>query len=143
MPTKTTTKTTARKPVARKADTAAVSHKPTVSKSKVLKKKIQPHAKPSRAQAATPAKSPAPGEPAPKGAPRGAHEPQPAPAPRHSVESVSLIDEKKQKKPGDGQVKKKSTVLPPISRIRASLEATPTAPAVKPEPPQPETAVPS
>ncbi|HEU0209395.1 MAG TPA: translation initiation factor IF-2 [Candidatus Udaeobacter sp.] len=40
-------------------------------------------------------------------------------------ESVSLIDRKKPaKKSGDGEVKPKRTVLPPISRIRASLEGT-------------------
>src|SRR5438128_11237998 len=106
MPTKTTTKTATPKPAARKAAKVAVSHKPTASKSKVLKKTVQPHAKPARAHAATPAKSPVPREPAPKDTPRAAREPQPAPAARHNVESVSLIDEKKQKKPGDGEVKK-------------------------------------
>jgi translation initiation factor IF-2 len=59
-----------------------------------------------------------------------------APAPRHEVESISLIDKKKpRKKAEDGEVKAKRDVLPPISRIRASLE-TPAAPP-KPAPPPP------
>src|SRR4029077_14562637 len=63
-------------------------------------------------------------------------------APR-AVESVSLIDEKKpHKKSDDGEIKKKAAILPPISRIRASLEAPVVtqpkvekpAPPTKPEP---------
>ena len=49
-------------------------------------------------------------------------------------ESVSLIDRKKTgKKTQDEDVKVKRTILPPISRIRASLEAT--AVSAKPAPP--------
>jgi translation initiation factor IF-2 len=46
------------------------------------------------------------------------------------VKSVSLIDEDKPEKKSekDGHLKSKATILPPISRIRASLE-TPTTPA--------------
>src|SRR5438552_5550447 len=60
-------------------------------------------------------------------------------------ETVSLIDRKRPaKKSQDGEVKTKRTVLPPISRIRASLEATskPPLPAQmpSPEPPAPEPA---
>ena len=58
------------------------------------------------------------------------------------METVSLIDEKKPKqKSQDGEVKKKTTVLPPISRIRASMEAAsaPPQPTVPPpQPPKPE-----
>jgi len=61
------------------------------------------------------------------------------------AESVSLIDRKKPtKKIADGDVKPKRAVLPPISRIRASLETppTPSKPAPPPksaaEPPPPE-----
>src|SRR5215469_10815736 len=60
-------------------------------------------------------------------------------------ETVSLIDRKRPaKKTQDGETKTKRTVLPPISRIRASLEATskPAASAqvASPEPPPPEPA---
>jgi translation initiation factor IF-2 len=67
---------------------------------------------------------------------------QPSPHP----ESVSLIDQKRSvRKTQDGEVKTKRTVLPPISRIRASLGATavstkpaPTAPAQAPQPEAPQ-----
>ncbi|MGE5208050.1 MAG: translation initiation factor IF-2 N-terminal domain-containing protein, partial [Alphaproteobacteria bacterium] len=60
------------------------------------------------------------------------------------LESVSLIDRKKPaKKSPDGEVKTKRTVLPPISRIRASLEATAistkAASTAQAQAPQPET----
>src|SRR5712671_3055370 len=59
-------------------------------------------------------------------------------------ETVSLIDRKRPaKKAQDGEIKTKRTVLPPISRIRASLEATskpPPAHVPSPEPPPPEPA---
>jgi len=106
MPTKTTIKKAVRKP------TAGRTLKSTASKAKAAKSdKIASPAKPARAHAA-PAKSPAsPEATAPS-----------MPAPRPVIESVSLIDEKKpRKKREDGAVK--GVVLPPISRIRASLEA--------------------
>jgi translation initiation factor IF-2 len=60
-------------------------------------------------------------------------------------ETVSLIDRKRPaKKSEDGEVKPKRTVLPPISRIRASLETTSkppppaTVPAPEPAPPEAE-----
>src|SRR5436190_1123094 len=61
------------------------------------------------------------------------------------TETVSLIDRKQTaKKSQVGEVKTKRTVLPPISRIRASLEATsktpPPAHAPSPEPPPAEPA---
>ena len=65
-------------------------------------------------------------------------------------ESVSLIDRKKPaKKAQDGEIKPKRTVLPPISRIRASLEATsisqkpPPTPAEQAPPPQAPSAEPA
>jgi translation initiation factor IF-2 len=62
-----------------------------------------------------------------------------AKAPPHQ-ESVSLIDRKKPgKKTQDGDVKTKRTVLPPISRIRASLESR--ALSTKPPPPAPAQAL--
>jgi len=112
MPTKTTIKKAARKPTAGKAVKPAVSHKSAASKAKAAKSdKVALPAKPARAHA-VPAKSPAsPEATAPS-----------TPAPRPVIESVSLIDEKKpRKKHEDSAVK--GAVLPPISRIRASLES--------------------
>jgi len=105
MPTKTTIKKAVRKP------TAGKTVKPAASKAKAAKSdKVAPPAKPARDHVA-PAKGPAsPEATAP-----------PTPAPRPVIESVSLIDEKKpRKKREDSAVK--GVVLPPISRIRASLE---------------------
>lgn len=63
-------------------------------------------------------------------------------APPHEAESVSLIERKKPgKKIQDSEIKTKRTVLPPISRIRASLEATAVLPKVT-APPEPEAAQP-
>src|SRR5436190_10686610 len=77
-------------------------------------------------------------------------QPEKPDASRHATpqpETVSLIDRKRPvKKSQDGEVKTKRTVLPPISRLRASLEATskPPLPAQvpSPEPPAPEPAEP-
>jgi translation initiation factor IF-2 len=120
MATKTKSKTATKKPAAHKPAKAAVAHKST-AKAKVEKKaKVETHAQPSGAQEIAPAKK--------------AVTP---PAPRRDLESVSLIDKKPQKKAVDGELKKK--VLPPISRIRASLETPPVpkkveTPPVKTEP---------
>ena len=110
MPTKTSSKTVVRKPAARKT---AVAEKPAAAPaSKVPKKKLKTAAEPSSTTVA----------------------PQTAPAVRHEAESVSLIDKKKpRKKAEDGEVKTKRDVLPPISRIRASLDA----PAALPKPATP------
>jgi translation initiation factor IF-2 len=126
MATKTKPKTAAKKSVAHKH---VVTHKPAPAKGKVSKVKVEAHPKPAHAKA--PAKA----------AVHHAVEVKPQPKPsaphRPSVASVSLIDKKQpEKKAADGEIKKKSTVLPPISRIRASLEA-PAAPPKKPEPAQP------
>src|SRR5439155_19722676 len=52
-------------------------------------------------------------------------EPRSAPACTHEAESISLIDRKKsRKKTENAEPKTRRDVLPPISRIRASLEAT-------------------
>ena len=67
------------------------------------------------------------------------------PPPRRR-ETVSLIDRKRPaKKSQDGEIKTKRTVLPPISRIRASLDpptsqSAPPAHAPSAEPPPPEPA---
>ena len=122
MATKTSSKTAARKPVARKP---APAHKRAAPKAKVSKRKLEAHSE-SHARAATPAQT----QPA---------SPKTAPTSRHEVESVSLIDQKKgHKKAEEGEAKPKRQVLPPISRIRASLE-TPVAPskAIAPAKPQP------
>jgi translation initiation factor IF-2 len=125
MATKTKAKTATKKSVAHKP---VAKHKPAPAKDKG-KKKVEAHPKPAHAPA--PAKAPVhrAAEEKPHAKPGAAHRP--------SVESVSLIDKKHpQKKTADGEVKTKTTVLPPISRLRASLE-TPTAPPKKPEPAQP------
>ena len=117
------------KPAAKKAPArkpAATHHKPAAAKGKVSKEPVRSLPKPAHAHA--PAKTtghPAAAKPQPKA----------AATPRAPVESVSLIDKKHpQKKVADGEIKKKTTVLPPISRIRASLETPPAPPPKKTEP---------
>src|SRR5438105_1595584 len=126
MATKTSSKLAASKPAAGK--TAAV-HKPAAaSVSRVSKKKLKTDAEPPHGGAGAPVKLRAAESPSAKAAP------QTAPAPRSEAESVSLIDKKKpRKKTEDGEVKTKREVLPPISRIRASLEA----PSALPKPAAP------
>jgi translation initiation factor IF-2 len=135
MPTKTKSKTATKKPAAHKPAKAA-AHKSS-AKAKIEKKaKVESHVKPVPAPEPAPAKKVhAPAAPAPKTE-------KPAPAPRREVETVSLIDEKKpREKAVDGEVKKKSTVLPPISRIRASFETpAPAPPKIEPPVAKPEPA---
>ena len=135
MATKTSSKTATRKPATHAAARKTTTRQPVAApKTKVLKK--EPKRAPEHADAAAPAKS---CTLAPK------TEPRPAAAPCHEHESVSLIDRKKpRKKTEDGEVKPKRNILPPISRIRASMEATvappkPAAPveASKQTPPSP------
>src|SRR5229473_6254654 len=116
MATKTSSKTAARKSAARKTTAA---HKPAAEPVfRVRKKKLKTDAAPPQAGAGAPVKLRAADPSSAKVAP------QTAPAPRHEAESVSLIDKKKpRKKAEDDGVKTKRDVLPPISRIRASLEA--------------------
>src|SRR6059058_949286 len=119
MATKTKAKTAAKKSIAHKP---VATHKSAPAKAQVPKKKVEVHPKPAHAPVHRAA------EEKPHAKPGDAHRPP--------VESVSLIDKKHpQKKTADGEIKKKTTVLPPISRIRASLE-TPTAPPKK-QPPAP------
>jgi translation initiation factor IF-2 len=136
MPTKTKSKATTKKPAAHKPARAA-AHK-SAPKAKTEKKaRVDSHAKPTRAHVAAPAKKTTEHDTA------TARAETPASAPRREVESVSLIDEKKPKKSVvDGEPRKKSTVLPPISRIRASFDTPPAPPKVEPpaaktEPPPP------
>jgi len=127
MAAKTSSKTAARKSAAHKSAARNSSarksspSKSTATKSGIKKIEARPH----------PA-APKPEPPAP---------PKPA-APRRVVESVSLIDKQPaSKRTGDGDVKKKATALPPISRIRESLSVSTPPPAppkpVAPPPPPP------
>jgi translation initiation factor IF-2 len=110
MATKTSSKTATRKPAARGT---AAARKPAISaKTKLPKQKIKEEME----QAGKPATPP-------KSTPETAR-------PRiREAESVSLIDRKKpSKKIEAGEAKPKRAVLPPISRIRASLETSPVLP---------------
>ena len=112
MATKTSSKTATRKPAAR--ETAAARKPAAAAKTKLPKQKI-------KEDVAPPAK--------PRTAPLSKSAPETARPSTREAESVSLIDRKKPtKKIEGGEVKSKRAVLPPISRIRASLE-TPPAPA--------------
>jgi translation initiation factor IF-2 len=136
MATKTSSKIAAPKPAARKT---AAAHKPAAPKAKVSKKKLEAGTESAHTHAAAPVQTRAQQPASAKTAP------QTAPALRHEVESVSLIDKKKaRKKAEESEVKPKRQVLPPISRIRASLE-TPVAPskAIAPAKPQPVPAPPA
>src|SRR5437868_11819470 len=137
MPTKTTTKTAARKPAtARKAVKAAVVVEPKRKEAKSVK---ELPAKTSRTSAPASTKTRAAHPPpAPKAhvepAPKPAETPKPAPKP--AMETVSLIEEKKPRlKRADGDGARKTSFLPPISRIRATPEppAAPIAPVVPPK----------
>jgi len=122
MATKTGSKTANRKPAAHAAarKTTAAAKPLAAPKSKAPKKELKRDVAPATAAGKSRVISPQESES------------RPAPAPGHEVESVSLIDRKKsRKKTEDAEPKTKRDVLPPISRIRASLEATvaPSTPA--------------
>jgi translation initiation factor IF-2 len=119
MSTKTSSKTATRKPSAR--GTPGARKPATAAKTKLPKQKIKDDVAPAHADAPPPAKSRT-DSPSKTEAETTAH-------PSREAESVSLIDRKKtRKKAEDGEVKPKRDVLPPISRIRVSLETPPTAP---------------
>jgi len=129
MATKTSSKTASRKPAPKAFGTArktAAPEKPIAAgKSKVPKKELKSDTAPASATSKSPGI--APQEPEERSTLSQGHE----------VESVSLIDRKKpRKKTEEGEPKTKRAVLPPISRIRASLEVTaaPPKPAVPVEP---------
>src|SRR6266508_2718255 len=126
MATKTSSKTATRKPAAHAAARKTTARKPVAApKTKLLKKELKRDVAAEHAHAAAPAKS--------RTLPPNA-DPRTTPPPSREAESVSLIDKKKpRKKAEDGEVKTKRDVLPPISRIRASLEA----PAALPKPATP------
>src|SRR5882724_12526983 len=126
MARKTGSKTANRKPAAHAAarKTTAAAKPLAAPKSKAPKKELKRDVAPASAAATAAGKSRVI-------SPRES-ESRSAPAPGQEVESVSLIDRKKsRKKTEDAEPKTKRDVLPPISRIRASLEATvaPSTPA--------------
>src|SRR6266516_5043430 len=121
MATKTSSKTATRKPVARKT---AAGQKPLApAKPRVSTKKLKTEVDASHAEAAPPA------------TPHAQRSPTQKVTSHHEVERVSLIDKKKpRKKAEDGEAATKRDVLPPISRIRASLDK----PVLPPKPSAPE-----
>src|ERR1700750_245371 len=122
MATKTTSKTAAKTPAARKATSVSKTAAP---KAKVATKKKEPETRPAAARP-TPRTLSAPVTKPSSAAKPAAAEPSAPPAPKRPGTSVSLIDKPiPAKKSEDGDIKKKTTVLPPISRIRASMEAPP------------------
>jgi translation initiation factor IF-2 len=121
MATKTSSKTATRKPSAR--GTPAARKPAAAAKTKLPKQKLKADVAPATKPRTAPVSKPATDTARPSS---------------REAESVSLIDRKKpSKKTEDGEIKPKRTVLPPISRIRASLERPPTPPAkaASPEPP--------
>jgi len=124
----TKSKTAEKKPAARKA--VAIHHRPAPAKGKISKKKVEPPPKAAHAPGSAKTSAPPAAETKPQ--------PKPAATQRPSVESVSLIDKKHPpKKTADRDIKTKATVLPPISRIRASLEAPMAQPPPKKAEPLP------
>ncbi len=145
MPTKTTTKTAARKPAtARKPVKAAASAK-TAAPAKAAPEPKRQEAKSVKVE--TPAKAPRSVSTEPETKAHGQAEPQPPkaaetakPAPKPAMETLSLIDEKKPRpKRTEADAATKRSFLPPISRIRATPEppAGPIAPPVAPAPAAP------
>ncbi len=129
MATKTGSKTATRKP-APKAFEAA--HKPAAAGKQVAEPKLKgPKKKETDQTAAAAASAKLSTVSAQK------TEPQPASATAHEQESVSLIDRKKPRKKAEGgEPKARRDILPPISRIRVSLEtAAPPKPAAPAEAP--------
>ncbi len=135
MATKTTGKTTARKSAPARKSSAAVSHKAAAPKRKQTKAPAKSTAAPPKSpRAATPAVKTLPKIERPK--PAAVETPPPKPAPKSRAETVSLIDEAKPRAKRTAEEEKvKRTVLPPISRIRATQEVVPgPTPASTPEP---------
>jgi translation initiation factor IF-2 len=139
MPTKTTSKTTARKaPTVRKPVKATAPPRAAASDSKpkeVKKTKVETPTKSARASSTAVAartRSQAESHAAPA---KSAETPKPAPKP--VMETVSLIDEKKPRpKRAESDPATKRSFLPPISRIRATPEPVAPGPVeVAPAPP--------
>jgi translation initiation factor IF-2 len=139
MATKTTGKTTARKSAPARKPSAAVSHKPAPTTPSRGGPAPAPKRKPTKATdktAEAPVSPPKPtrAAPLPKVAPKAekappAEPPAPAPAPstaKSRAETVSLIDGAKPKpKRSESEEASRRSVLPPISRIRATPEVIP------------------
>jgi translation initiation factor IF-2 len=143
MPTKTTSKTTARKPTTvRKPVKATAPSRATASDSKhkeVKKTKVETPTKSARASStAVAAKTRSHAESTAKShaAPAKSVE-APKPAPKPVMETVSLIDEKKPRpKRAESDPATKRSFLPPISRIRATPEPVAPGPVeIAPAPP--------
>jgi translation initiation factor IF-2 len=134
MPAKTSKKPAGRKTSAAKAKAPAV-RKPAAGKDKPAKKAAE--SKPAHAHGA-PATKKTGTPPAPPSPPKAQA------SPLHH-ESISLIDTKPAKKQQpDGEIKKKTTILPPISRILepSKIDKPPVSPPpAPPEPQQPEPAI--
>ena len=143
MPTKTTTKTAARKPAtARKPVKAAVVVESKRKEAKSVKvaapaKTTAPAAAATKPRSHTEAARKSHAAVAKAHAESPAKAPETPKAPKPAMETVSLIDEKKPRpKRGEGEAVKTRSFLPPISRIRATpeppvpsvVEAAPAAP---------------
>src|SRR5438477_4191683 len=130
MPTKTTTKTAARKPATARKPVKAAAPAKTAQEPKrreAKNVKVEAPAKGLRSIAPAPeSKTRAPVE-----SPKEVDTPKPAA--KRTIETVSLIEEKKpRQKRTDGDASTKRSFLPPISRIHATLESP--AVAVAPAP---------
>jgi translation initiation factor IF-2 len=137
MATKASSKTATRKPADTGGRRITAPRKPGIAppKGKLPKKKVESNAASAEAAARVKQHPSQPEKP----------EPELSKQPSAHAESVSLIDRKRPaKKSQVGEIKTKRAVLPPISRIRASLEATskpaPPAPVSSPEPARAEPA---
>ena len=126
MPTKTTTKTAARKPT--------TARKPVKADAVSLKAAAELKPKETKSvKAEAPAKTSLTRTRSQSEAPKEADAPKPAKKP--AMETVSLIDEKKPRpKRAEGDAATKRQILPPISRIRAEPPAGPIAKPVAPPP---------
>src|SRR5262245_16836680 len=110
MATKTSSKTATRKPAAARGAPAARKPATAAAKTKLPKQKLKDDV--------APAVKPTPPDSKPAS--------DTGRSSSREAESISLIDRKiPRKKAEDGEVKPKRAVLPPISRIRCSLEPPP------------------
>ena len=149
MPTKTTTKTAARKTATARKPVKAVAAEPKRKETKSVKAEAPAKAKTSAVPVPPPSKPKSHTEAARKShaavarAESAAKIEAPKPAetakPKPVMETVSLIDEKKPrpKRPEGDAAPKRASFLPPISRIRATPEPAPGPVIAPPAPPPP------